>query len=739
MTISLRIFHRGFVVDLSHRLTKNGKFVFAERENIITLAQKCRAQVPINEETLEGYQLYIVEQWACDRRPYNTVTVFTGEPTHKIKVCVVFIEEKLQPYPEKLESLFSNLEEDKTRLKDTHLGKIFVTNLSSFPSSLSTILVTDGDYNASYPQFRLNLNLRRISCSSKNALSLKPPTEVQKQKFFQLYSVPDKIQLSVSEKTPFDSVVIQLVKHVQMALHLIFGFPLNLVDGLLCNTTESFLKEFKNEHAPNFETLDNIFDPNLISIIFKMVLSIRNKLNYLNYQVGKDPFVDTETFLNGVASFQKSARRDTISHKLDSEIVNKINEAYNRSRYPDGVKFRKVINQFEKNLPGISSISSHLNTSNDIETYNLEEFWKNFQFEGSRCLWKGKDESSESDLFHGSKELGKSFLRGVSGRTAKTGEVIREGVRGLKEGVSESLSHLVDRGGISREKDKLMVSSGKSLTSPLNSSMYLGPPIQNDPEIYDKSRMTANMTYLNNSAQNSSEYVTSTTDQQVIDSSSSDDGSSYGSDTENSCYQRRRYSFNIYDDIKKSRELPIYHHKRSKSFTTAELARKQGARSLHRRTFEVDIQTYMIYKNLKGRETKLEELIKHLKSTAKKYDDQIEQLSNACEERHQIFKSTDEYSSKILSKQKKVAEAVKKIYSDATAKGKLNYELSLLEDKLKEIDEFIEQFCSKVMETKIPHSSGSVKALFNVWNYLQQQWDIITSRLYNGKSEEDKE
>ncbi|CAG8733544.1 13777_t:CDS:2, partial [Cetraspora pellucida] len=300
----------------------NGKFVFAERENIITLAQKCRAQVPINEETLEGYQLYIVEQWACDRRPYNTVTVFTGEPTHRVK--------KLQPYPEKLERLFSNLEEDKTRLKDTQLGKIFVTNLSSFPSSLSTILVTDGDYNASYPQFRLNLNLRRISCS-----------------------IPDKIQLSVSEKTPFDSVVIQLVKHVQMALHLIFGFPLNLVDGLLCNTTESFLKEFKNEHAPNFETLDNIFDPNLISTIFKMVLCIRNKLHYLNYQVGKDPFVDTETFLNGVASFQRSERRDTISHKLDSEIVDKINEAY-RSRYPDGVKFRKVINQFEKNLPGIS-------------------------------------------------------------------------------------------------------------------------------------------------------------------------------------------------------------------------------------------------------------------------------------------------------------------------------------------------------------------------------------------------
>ncbi|CAG8513905.1 6233_t:CDS:10, partial [Gigaspora rosea] len=370
-----------------------------------------------------------------------------------------------------------------------------------------------------------------------------------------------------------------------------------------------------------------------------------------------------------------------------SEILNKINETYNRARNPDGLKMRK--------------------------SYNLEEFWKNFHYEGSKWLWKGKDESGEMDLFHGGKELGKSFLRGVSGRTAKTGEVIREGVRGLKEGVTE-------------EKDKLITSSSKSYTYPLDSANFT-VPLSNDLEVYDKSKLAArtsasqlevisDVTDFNSMAHNSSNYISSTADQQVTDSSSSNDGSSYDSDTEDSWYQQRRYSFNNYYDIK-SRELPKYHHKRSKSFTTAELAQKQG------------------------REATLEELIKHLKSTAKKYDEQIEQLSNAYEERYQKFKSTEEYSSKILSKQKKVTEAVKQIYNDATAKGKLNYELSLLEDKLKEIDEFIEQFCFKVqvMESKLPHSSRSVKALFSAWNYLQEQWNIITSRLYNRKSDKDKE
>ncbi|RIB27685.1 hypothetical protein C2G38_2029186 [Gigaspora rosea] len=77
----------------------------------------------------------------------------------------LLIRRKLQSekHPKKLETLFLNLEEDKYWLKDTNLGTIFVTNLSSFPSLLSTILVTDGVYDVNYPQFRLKLC--RISCS----------------------------------------------------------------------------------------------------------------------------------------------------------------------------------------------------------------------------------------------------------------------------------------------------------------------------------------------------------------------------------------------------------------------------------------------------------------------------------------------------------------------------------------------------------------------------------------------
>jgi hypothetical protein len=63
--------------------------------------------------------------------------------------------------------------------------------------------------------------------------------------------------------------------------------------------------------------------------------------------------------------------------------------------------------------------------TSDIETCNLEEFSKNVHIERVKYLWKGKGDPPEQTYwsFHGSKdfgiELGKSFLRGVSGRTVR--------------------------------------------------------------------------------------------------------------------------------------------------------------------------------------------------------------------------------------------------------------------------------------------------------------------------------
>ncbi|CAG8541985.1 4075_t:CDS:10 [Diversispora eburnea] len=397
---------------------RDGDFVFCEYEKLESIAKECDLDIVHKEKILEGYQLYIVEQWVCDKkvRFYNTVTVFTGVPSHRITVCSIHIK-KLEIYPFKIEQMFKMLEEDNTRQKVTDIGLIFVTNLSTFPSSLNIILVPDGDYKKHYLEFYLNSNLRKIGCSGRSALSLKPPTDAQKDKFYQLYSI--------SEMAPFEVAVLELVKLVQISLYIFDKFPISFVDGLLCDSTENALREFNREYK-SITFRDNILEPVLVAEILKIIVNIRNELHSLNYQVGKDPFSDPESFLNGIAAFQKSVKIN-ITRKLDKPTIEKIHFYYDRQRYPDGLKVLK------SKIEDISGISA-----TDIETSSLEKFWKNVNIDSLRYLWKGKKESSQqlndSDWFQGGKELGKSFLRG-----AKTGEVLKGSV-GYIRGVTGSLS-----------------------------------------------------------------------------------------------------------------------------------------------------------------------------------------------------------------------------------------------------------------------------------------------------------
>lgn len=51
-------------------------------------------------------------------------------------------------------------------------------------------------------------------------------------------------------------------------------------------------------------------------------------------------------------------------------------------------------------------------------------------------------------------------------------------------------------------------------------------------------------------------------------------------------------------------------------------------------------------------------------------------------------------SRKALTKQKKACELISKIDMQS---AKLNYEIEVLEDKLREIEEFVDAFCHKVL------------------------------------------
>ncbi|CAO3683136.1 unnamed protein product [Rhizopus stolonifer] len=68
------------------------RFVFAERRKALYIAATCGLTVVEEQCQLVGYQIYIVEQWVCDRNiDSNVVKVFTGDKSHVIQVTVIAI------------------------------------------------------------------------------------------------------------------------------------------------------------------------------------------------------------------------------------------------------------------------------------------------------------------------------------------------------------------------------------------------------------------------------------------------------------------------------------------------------------------------------------------------------------------------------------------------------------------------------------------------------------------------
>ena len=62
-----------------------GDYVFSDPIAFKHLAQEEGVQIVAENVIIEGYQVYIVEQWACSRvHPVFVVTTFTGDETNKV-------------------------------------------------------------------------------------------------------------------------------------------------------------------------------------------------------------------------------------------------------------------------------------------------------------------------------------------------------------------------------------------------------------------------------------------------------------------------------------------------------------------------------------------------------------------------------------------------------------------------------------------------------------------------------
>jgi hypothetical protein len=351
---------------------------------------------------LRGYESYLVEQWACSRQaPTLVIVTYTGDERHSVVVGVLSVPADESLWSTKLRVYFKATRRYLARPKDTNLGELMVTNLSSFPSALTVIPVPDGDIRKHRHTFLVNENLKRMGCSGRSGLTLTEPAEGTQAKFLSLYKVSDRI--------PFYKAVIELVKLCQVALYLFEKLEPEYIDGLLCDVSEKAIgnwwTEVGAEHY-NFEPNDGILGPTTVAALLGMLMGARNRLYWYGAPVSKDAF-DVESTKRGIAHFQKTFKLEK-TRRLNRETLLQLHIATAKAAAGEGWGVQKAVKSRMTEIGGkrgeiVMGMVSGKDKGGlaDVETLDLERFISFAYGERPKWLWFGKPRRTVTDLTDG--------------------------------------------------------------------------------------------------------------------------------------------------------------------------------------------------------------------------------------------------------------------------------------------------------------------------------------------------
>ena len=376
-------------------------FVFTDPAAFRYLEEDPSTTVLARRRRLNGYEIYIVEQWACSRvHPTFLITSYTGLEQHSVVVDVLSVPTDEAAWSPRLRVYFKAITEFHARKKQTPLGTLMVTNLSGFPSALTVIAVPDGDVRKHREDFIVNENLKRMGCSGRAGLNLCAPVGATQAKFNQLYRT--------SEKIPLYSAVIELVKLCQVSLLLFGKLAPEYVDGLLCDVTEKAINDWWAESGTEFfnvEPSDGILGPTTVAALLGMLLGARNRLHAFGAPVAKDAF-DLVSMKRGIAYFQKSQKLPR-TRRLDQKCLDRLHRVTAKAASGDTWTVPRAVKSTVAELSGKGeALATRMGVPRDkariaeIETLDIETFTQLLSGERSKWLWHGKPlKHPNSDVF----------------------------------------------------------------------------------------------------------------------------------------------------------------------------------------------------------------------------------------------------------------------------------------------------------------------------------------------------
>ncbi|OBT65465.1 hypothetical protein VE03_04964 [Pseudogymnoascus sp. 23342-1-I1] len=399
--------------------TSHRRFVFTDPIAFRYLEDDSATVVLERRGQLKGYQLYLVEQWACSRvHPTFVITTFTGDPSHTVLVGVLGVPANEDAWSPRLRVYFKAISQFHARPKETPFGMLMVTNLSGFPSALTVIPVPDGDIKNHREDFIVNENLKRLGCSGRSGLSLAQPVAATQAKFHQLYKTSDRIDLY--------GAVIELVKLCQVTLMMFGKLEQEYADGLLCDVTERAINDWWTEFGSeyyNIEPADGILGPTTVAALIGMLMGARNRLNYYGAPVAKDAF-DITSLKRGIAYFQKSQKLDR-TRRLDRQTLACLRRVTAKAAAGEGWAVPKAVKSTVAELSGkggemmMGMVGARDKAGiGDIETLDIDRLVSLVQGDRAKWLWYGKQKRNGTGDSFG-KSLPESgnmvFSRDVSG------------------------------------------------------------------------------------------------------------------------------------------------------------------------------------------------------------------------------------------------------------------------------------------------------------------------------------
>ncbi|KAI1857121.1 hypothetical protein JX265_011322 [Neoarthrinium moseri] len=358
-------------------------FRFLEEDPCVTVVER--------KGVLRGYELYLVEQWACSRKsPSLVIVTYTGDQRHSVVVGVLSVPEDEGAWSPRLRLYFDAVQQYHARPKETPIGKAMVTNLSSFPSALTVIPVPDGDIKKHRQEFIVNENLKRLGCSGRAGLTLSEPTAAAKAKFYQSYKA--------SEKVPFAEAVVELVKLCQVALFIFGKLEPEYIDGLLCDVTETSVGDWWTEFGAdyyNIEPTDGILGPTTVVALLGLLMGARNRLSYYGAPIGKDVF-DIDGTKRGISYFQKSQKLER-TRRLDRQTLHRLHHVTAKAAAGEGWGVQKAVKSTVTEIGGkrgeivLGMVGGRDKGGiGDIETLDMGKFVSLAHGERAKWLWLGK-------------------------------------------------------------------------------------------------------------------------------------------------------------------------------------------------------------------------------------------------------------------------------------------------------------------------------------------------------------